>query len=95
MQNMRDLLRQSLARSLEAMSPVDRLAAAWMVACGSALGSRAQVTGYDAGHVRIEVEEGAWLDQMQTMRPMLTRELGRIAGIPVSKIHFMLRKQAR
>ena len=37
MEGMRGLLRGSLGRSLEAMQEVDRLAAAWPVACGSAM----------------------------------------------------------
>jgi hypothetical protein len=37
MERMRDVLRGSLGRSLRALPEEDRLAAAWPVACGSAL----------------------------------------------------------
>ena len=41
MQRMREMLRDSLARSLRELPELDRLAAAWPVACGPALAAHA------------------------------------------------------
>ena len=43
MEDMRTLLRGSLGRSLKAMNPQDKLAAAWPVACGKAMVERGEV----------------------------------------------------
>lgn len=93
MDSMRDMLRKNLGRSLEAMPEADRLAAAWPVACGKAMADRGVITGYDAGIVRIEVADSVWLTQMLSMRPMLERELARIAGVRVTAIHFEKRNK--
>src|ERR1700751_152482 len=45
MQGVREVLRGSLGRSLRALPEEDRLAAAWVVACGPALAERAEVLG--------------------------------------------------
>lgn len=88
MERMRDVLRRNLGRALEAMPDMDRLRAAWPVACGPALAGRAEIIGFDQGIVRILVQDEAWLDQLRSMRAILERELGRIAGVPVHGIHF-------
>jgi len=88
MDGMRDLLKGSLRRSLRAMRDEDRLAAAWPVACGKALAERGTVVGYVDGLVQIDVENGAWLRQMMSMKGQLAGEMGRIAGVKVSGIHF-------
>jgi hypothetical protein len=85
---MRDLLKGSLGRSLRAMRDEDRLAAAWPVACGKALAERGTVVGYVDGLVHIDVENGAWLRQMMSMQGQLAGEMGRIAGVKLSGIHF-------
>jgi hypothetical protein len=90
MESMRDLLRGSLARSLEAVPELDRLDAAWTVACGRTLAARGRIAGFSGGRLRVEVDDPAWLDQMQAMAPMLTQEIARIAGIRVAAIHFSL-----
>ena len=88
---MRDVLKRSLGRSLENLSPEDRLAAAWPVACGRALAGRGEVTGFAAGIVQVRVEDARWLEQFQSMRAMLERELSRIAAVPVAAIHLSLK----
>jgi predicted nucleic acid-binding Zn ribbon protein len=85
---MRDLLKGSLGRSLIALREEDRLAAAWPVACGKALAGRGIVVGYADGVVRVQVEDGAWLQQLRSMRGQLAGEMARIAGVRVSEIHF-------
>jgi hypothetical protein len=84
MEAMRELLRSSLGRSLGAMRDEDRLAAAWTVACGSAMAERGAVMGYERGVV--------WIGQMISLRGTLEREMARIAGLPVAGIHFELKK---
>jgi len=88
MEGMRELLRKSLARSLEGMREEDRVAAAWPVACGTAMAGHGLISGYADGVVWIQVEDEAWLRQMMSMRRQLTAELGRIAGVAVREIHF-------
>ena len=88
MQTMRDLLRANLGRSLRDLPPLDRLAAAWPVACGSALAGRGAVTAYDGATVTILVADPAWLPPLRQMRLVLASDLARIAAVPVTAIHF-------
>jgi hypothetical protein len=67
---------------------VDRLAAAWTVACGCAMADHGQVAGYESGVVRIEVSDPVWQRQMISLRSTLAREMARIAGLPVTAIEF-------
>ena len=88
MQGMRDLLRGNLRRSLQSMREVDRLAAAWPVVCGTAMAAHGEVVGYEDGVVSLEASDGEWLQQMLSMQGQISSELGRIAGVRVSAIHF-------
>jgi hypothetical protein len=88
MQGMRDMLRGTLGRSLRELPPLDRLAAAWPVACGSALAGRGEVASYEKGVVRIVVSSAEWMQPLTQMRLVLQSDLARIAGVPVSAIHF-------
>jgi hypothetical protein len=92
MEAMRDVLRGGLAKSLRGIQDEDRLAAAWTVACGCAMADRGRVVGYEAGMLRIEVADQVWLRQMLSLRPVLEREVGRIAGLPLRGIQFELQK---
>lgn len=86
---MRDVLRGSLGRSLRTLPEEDRLAAAWPVACGPALATRAEVLGLDADRVlHVRVLQAAWREQFLQMRAVLTSELARIAGVRLEAIHF-------
>ncbi|HXS14045.1 MAG TPA: DciA family protein [Acidobacteriaceae bacterium] len=89
MQAMRDVLRGTLGRSLRTLSDEDRLAAAWVVACGPALAGRAEVMGLDEDRVlHVRVLLPGWRDQFAQMRTMLTEELRKIAGVRLQTIHF-------
>lgn len=94
MDQLRDYIRNHLARSLSAASPEDRLAAAWTAAAGRAMALRSSVASYDpaSGNVRIRVADQVWLQQMTTLRATLTRDLARISGLPVRDLHFELEK---
>jgi hypothetical protein len=85
---MRELLKGALGRSLSGLCDEDKLAAAWPVACGKTLAERGTVVGYLDGIVRVQVEDGAWLRQLMSMRGQLAGEMARIAGVPVREIHF-------
>jgi predicted nucleic acid-binding Zn ribbon protein len=87
-EGMREMLKGSLGRTLQALQAEDRLAAAWAVACGRAMAERGQVVGFANGVVRVEVEDGAWLRQLQSMRRQLAADLARISGVTVREIHF-------
>ena len=92
MEAMREILRGNLGRSLRELRDEDRLAAAWTVACGRAMAGRGAVSGYEAGVVRVEVVDAVWMRQMVSLRGVLERELAKIAGVPVSGIHFELKR---
>ena len=92
MQGMRDMLRSTLARSLRALPEVDRLASAWPVACGRVMADYGEIVSYEEGKLSIQVSDGAWLRQMLSMRGQLQHELARIAGVPVTEIHFELKR---
>ena len=88
MQGMRDMLRGNLGRSLRDLPPLDRLAAAWPVACGSALAGHGELASFDKGVVRIVVSSAEWMQPLAQMRLVLQSELARISGVPVTAIHF-------
>ena len=89
MQRMRDLLRDSLGRSLRELSDEDRLAAAWPVACGSALASHGEVLHLDADRVlHIRVDSPVWMQQFLHMRSALANDLARIADVRIDSIRF-------
>ena len=95
LEGMRDMLRGSLGKSLLGLQEEDRLAAAWPVACGKAMAERGRVIGFENGVVRIDVDDGAWLRQLISMRRQLAGELSRISGVAVSEIHFEKRNFER
>lgn len=92
---MRTVLKRSLGRSLEGLSPEDRLGAAWTVACGRALAHKGEVVGFTAGVLEVRVEDARWLVQFESMQSMLAREVSRIAGIEVTAIHLTARGLGR
>ena len=93
MDGIRSLLKESLPRSLRGLRDEDRLAAAWVIVCGTALANHSRIIRYDDGQVHIEVRDKVWLEQMRSMSVQLTRELGRTAGITVTKLHFCNEKE--
>jgi hypothetical protein len=92
MEAIRSLLRDKLKTSLRGIREEDRLAAAWTVACGRAMAEHGSVVGYEAGVVRIAVTDTVWMQQMISLVGVLEREVARIAGVPVTAIHFELKK---
>jgi hypothetical protein len=95
MEEMRDVLRAKLGRSLRGLDEMDRLAAAWPVTCGRAMAQRGMVVGYENGIVRIEVESPIWLQQMRSLRSVLARDMAKIAEVPVREIHFEVKHGVR
>jgi predicted nucleic acid-binding Zn ribbon protein len=92
MDSMREMLRKNLGRSLEALPELDRLTAAWPVACGPALAEKGEIVAYANGIVQVAVLSSAWLEQMRAMHEVLQRELGRIAAVPLTGIHFEVKR---
>jgi hypothetical protein len=92
MENMREMLRRSLGRSLETLPAFDRLCAAWPVACGPALARHGVPISFEAEIFRIEVTDKAWMEQLMGMRAVLEHELARIAEVKLAGIHFELKK---
>ena len=93
LENMRSMLRGTLGRSLQALTPEDRLAAAWPVACGRAMAEHGEIIAFFEGTVTVQVSDPAWLSQMLSMRSILQNELARIAKVKVTAIHFELKKR--
>jgi hypothetical protein len=93
MDAIRQVLRGSLRHSLGLCAEADRLAAAWVVACGRALAGHGEVTGYNDGEVEIAVDGDSWLEQFRVMGAELRGELERIAGVRVAGIHFYKKKE--
>jgi hypothetical protein len=89
MQGMRDVLRGALGRSLRELPDEDRLAAAWPVACGSALAGHGEVRELDReGVLHVRVVGAEWMSQFLHVRSALSNDLGRIAGVKLAGIHF-------
>jgi hypothetical protein len=96
MERMRDLLRSSLSRSLETLSPEDRLAAAWQVVCGAVMAARGEIRELDAeGILHIRVASPEWFDEFISRRASLRNDLSRIAAVPLTGIHFEKVRSAR
>ena len=93
LEGMRELLRMgTLGRSLRTLSTQDRLAAGWLVACGKALADRGSMISYDNAVLRVEVQDSQWLEQFAAMREHLKVELTRISGVPVTELHFIVKR---
>jgi hypothetical protein len=92
MDAIRDVLKAGLGRSLRALGEEDRLSAAWRVVCGRALAEHGEVVGYSSGRMEVEVVGAAWLDQFRSMRAELETEIACIAEVPVTGIHFVLKR---
>ena len=88
MEGMRTILSRELGRSLDAVRDDDLFAAAWPVACGTALARRGEVVRYREGTVYVTVRDAAWAQQMRSMSGVLQRELATITGKTVTGIHF-------
>jgi len=96
MQRMREVLRGSLARSLRELPEIDRLAAAWPVACGPSMAAHGEVLQLDNDQVlHIRVSGAEWTQQFLHMRSALASDLARIAGVRLAGIHFQDREEQR
>ena len=95
MEDMRQMLRSSLGRSLGTLPAFERLSAAWPVACGAALARKAAPVGFEDGILSIEVADLAWMDQMRAMQAVLEADLARIADVKLGGIHFQLKGMRR
>jgi predicted nucleic acid-binding Zn ribbon protein len=91
MENMRQMLRGSLGRSLENLPAFERLSAAWPVACGAALARKATPLSLSDGYLEVEVENAAWMEQLRAMQAVLEQEMARIADVKLAGIHFQLK----
>ena len=94
MEGMRELLRNTLAKSLKASPVEDRLAAAWPLVCGRAMAAHGSVVGYEDGTVLIDVSDDVWLRQMICIRSQLATRMAQVADAKVSGIHFQVRHKS-
>ena len=90
MQRMREVIRGSLARSLRNLAEEDRLGAALPVVCGSALAAHCAVERLDdAGTLHLRVDAPEWLAPLLGMRDRVQHDLQRVAGVPLTGLHFV------
>ncbi len=90
MQQMRDLLRSSLVKSLGSLGALDRLAVAWPVVAGHAIAERSSVTELNGRVAKVVVSgDAAWLDQMRRMTPQLRGDLSKVSGVALTDILFL------
>jgi hypothetical protein len=90
MQRMREVIRASLARSLRLLAEEDRIAAALPVVCGSVLASHCEVVRLDdEGKLHVSVDSPEWMSPLLGMREVLQHDLQRVAGVPLSGVHFI------
>jgi len=94
MQAMRDILRTSLAKSLNTLTPLDRLGAAWAVAAGHATAGRTSVSAFQDGVATVTVPDTAWQRQLVMIHGQLRGDLASISRIPVTDILFVLPENA-
>lgn len=87
MDSMRNILRESLAKSLEHLSPLDRLSAAWPVAAGHSIASRSAVAEFRNGVCHVQADS-PWIAHLQPMAENLRRQLEEIAHVKVRALHF-------
>ena len=90
MQAMRDILRGSLGKSLDALTPLDRLSAAWPVAAGHAVSARTFVSSFQDGMVRVTVPDTTWQRQLEISHAQLRSDLANISRVAVTDILFVL-----
>lgn len=90
MEVMRDVLRNSLGRSLASLSPRDRLATAWPIAAGHAIAERSTVTSLEEGAVTVTVADAGWQAQLGSIGTKLQTDLARISRVPLTAILFVL-----
>ncbi len=95
MESIREALRDSLGRSLGGLNVVDRLAAAWAVAAGSRMASRATVLGYEDGVVRLGAADETWMREMMNMKERVAAEMARLAGVAVKEIRVEIARNTR
>ena len=89
MEQMRDMLRSVLGRSLSALPPLDRLAAAWPVAAGHAIAERSSVVALEGATATVQVSDMAWQRQLGSMRGQLMGDLARVSRVPLTDILFV------
>lgn len=90
MQRMREVIRGSLARSLRQLTEEDRIASALPVVCGSALAGHCEVIGLNEQRtLQVRVDSPEWLAPLLGMKEMLQHDLQRVAGVPLSGLHFV------
>ena len=92
LEKIRDVLKGSLGRSLQALQEEDKLAMAWPLVCGRAMAEHGTVVGFADGVLRVQVADGPWRRQLISMQGQLAAEMGRVAGVKVTEIHWEIKR---
>jgi hypothetical protein len=56
------------------------------------MAERGEIIDFKGGVISVEVEGGAWLEHFRSISSDLQAELSRIAGLPVTGIHFVVKR---
>ena len=88
MQSLRDILRSSLRSSLGALTPLDRIAAAWPVVAGHSIAERSTVVRLQGTQAAVEVLAFTWLPELRANTPRLVADLARVSGVTLTDILF-------
>ena len=92
LEKIRDVLKGSLGRSLQALQDEDKLAMAWPLVCGRAMAEHGTVVGFADGVLRVQVTDGPWRRQLISMQGQLAAEMSRVAGVKVTEIHWEIKR---
>jgi hypothetical protein len=93
MENLRDLLRSSLASALDGLTPEDRISTCWPVVCGPAIAQRTRILSFTENTLQIAVFDAIWLQQMKDLHAKFLHDLPRISKVPVNAILYSVRPE--
>jgi len=65
---------------------------AWPLVCGSAVAERTRAVEFSNAILRVEVPDGGWKREMQSLAPRYLATLNRYAGQRVTRIDFVIRQ---
>jgi hypothetical protein len=78
----------SLRRVPQAEAPL----LAWPLVCGSLVADRTRALEFAGGILRVEVPDGGWKREMQSLASRYLATLNRYAGQKVERIDFVIRQ---
>jgi hypothetical protein len=65
---------------------------AWPLVCGSAVAERTRALHFADAVLRVEVPDGGWKREMQSLAPRYLAMLNRYSGHQIERIEFVIRQ---